>query len=79
MTPDERAALKAACVQAAATLVAAWWPVVRSKDIQAGQAMQELQGNAMHCARIADLLYAQVAGIDWKVPATAVPRVGPVL
>lgn len=77
MTAEEKIALKVACVQAAATLVAAWWPVVRSKDIEASQAGQELKGNAMHCARLAGLLYTEVAGIDWAVPARAVPRVRP--
>jgi hypothetical protein len=67
MSDDEKNALKAACVQAAAMLVAAWWPVVRPKDIEPSRSDAVLHGNAIHCARIAELLYTEVAGIDWKV------------
>ena len=35
-------AIKAACIQAAATLVAAWWPAVRREDTPASQAQAEL-------------------------------------
>ena len=71
MTPDEKTALKAACVQAAATLVAAWWPVIRTKDIDPSLAMQELEGNAVHCAMVAERIYTAVSGIDWKVKPKA--------
>jgi hypothetical protein len=67
MSDDEKNALKAACVQAAATLIAAWWPVIRPKDIEPSLAGKALEGNALYCARIAELLYAEVSGIDWKV------------
>ena len=43
MTGDEQVILKAACVQAAATLVAVWWPLFRP-NIQVSQ--QELEGHA---------------------------------
>jgi hypothetical protein len=73
MTGDEQVALKAACVQAAATLIAAWWPVARP-NIQVSQ--QELDGNALLCARVAGIMYPEVSGVDWRVKPKAAPGCG---
>jgi len=73
MTGDEQVILKAACVQAAATLVAVWWPLVRP-NIQVSQ--QELEGHACTCARIADIMYTAVSGVDWKVSPKVAPGCG---
>ncbi len=71
MSNEQMIALKAACVQAAATLVAAWWPLMRNGDVTPSRA--ELNGNAVECARVADLLYTQVSGNKWGVSAKALP------
>jgi hypothetical protein len=55
MTIDEKRALKAACVQAAATLIAA----------RAG----EYQIDAEECIKLAALLYVRVVTTDWREPA----------
>jgi hypothetical protein len=68
--------MKAACVRAAATLVAAWWPIIRNPDTAAEFAQTELNGNAMRCAELAGLLYTEVSGIDRRVKQKAAPRGG---
>lgn len=71
MSNEESIAMKAACIQAAAALVAAWWPLMRNGDITPSRL--ELDGNAVECARVAGLLYTQVSGIDWGVLPKALP------
>lgn len=71
MTGAEKIALKAACVQAAAMLVSAWWPTVRNAD--RAPSRLELDGNAVECARVAGVLYTQVSGINWAVSPKALP------
>jgi hypothetical protein len=55
---DREIALKAACVQAAATMIAA-----RDTGKEGLDVVRE------ECARQAVLLYARVAKIDWNPPA----------
>ena len=71
MTKEEQIALKAACVQAAATLVSAWWPIVRNGECAPSRL--ELDGNAVECARVAGLIYTQASGINWGVSPKALP------
>ncbi len=63
MTNDEKIALKAACMQAAATLIAA-------RGINKGGVESELP----ECARIAASLYTRVFAVDWRVPEAAIAR-----
>jgi hypothetical protein len=74
MTADEKIALKTACVQAAATLIAAWSPIVRPKDVEPSYA--ELEGHAVTSARVAGVIYTEVSGIDWSVKPKPAPRCG---
>jgi hypothetical protein len=55
MTDEEEIALKAACVQAAATLIATR-DTGKDKVIDAGE-----------CARIAGDLYTQITAMDWQL------------
>ena len=55
MTVDEKHAMKAACVQAAATLIAA-------RDSGKGQIDVE------ECITLAALLYVRVVATDWREP-----------
>jgi hypothetical protein len=71
MSNEEKIAMKAACVQAAATLVASWWRTVRNGEVVPSRV--ELDGNAVECARVADLLYTQVSGNKWGVSPKALP------
>jgi hypothetical protein len=71
MSNEEKIAIKAACVQAAATLVESWWRTIRNGDVAPSRL--ELDGNAVECARVAGLLYTQVSGIDWGVLPKALP------
>ena len=57
MTAEEKSAMKAACVQAAATLIAA-------RDSGKGQIDVE------ECVTLAALIYVRVATTDWREPAT---------
>jgi hypothetical protein len=63
MTEEEKIAMKAACIQAAAILVAARFPV-------------DLDNNAVHCPRIAGLLYAQISTINWKISQKTLSSTG---
>jgi hypothetical protein len=56
MTIDEKRAMKAACMQAAATLIAA-------------QAGGKYQIDAEDCIKLAALLYVRVVTTDWREPA----------
>jgi len=56
MTVDEKHAMKAACVQAAATLIAA-------QDSGKGRIDVE------ECITLAALLYVRVVATDWREPA----------
>jgi hypothetical protein len=57
MTAKEKSAMKAACVQAAATLIAA-------RDSGKGQIDVE------ECVTLAALIYVRVATTDWREPTT---------
>jgi hypothetical protein len=57
MTAEEKSAMKAACVQAAATLIAA-------RDSGKGQIDVE------ECVTLAALIYVRVATTDWREPTT---------
>jgi hypothetical protein len=57
MTAEEKSAMKAACVQAAATLIAA-------RDSSKGQIDVE------ECVTLAALIYVRVATTDWREPTT---------
>jgi len=65
-------AMKAACVQAAGTLLAAWWHAMRCADSPPPPSA-ELDGNAVMCANLAGTLYTEVSKIDWKVHPNALP------
>jgi hypothetical protein len=56
MTIEEKRAMKAACVQAAATLIAA-------RDSSKGQI------DAEECIKLAALLYVRVVTADWRESA----------
>ena len=56
MTVEEKRAMKAACVQAAATLIAA-------RDSGKGQF------NVEECVTLAALIYVRVVTTDWREPA----------
>jgi hypothetical protein len=56
MTPEEKPAMKAACVQAAATLIAA-------RNSGKGQIDVE------ECITLAALIYVRVVTTDWREPA----------
>jgi hypothetical protein len=56
MTVEEKRAMKAACVQAAATLIAA-------RDSGKGQL------NVEECVTLAALIYVRVVTTDWREPA----------
>ena len=56
MTPEEKRNMKAACVQAAATLIAA-------RDSGKGGIDVE------ECTKLAALLYVRVVTTDWREPA----------
>ena len=56
MTVEEKHAMKAACVQAAATLIAA-------RDSGKGQL------NVEECVTLAALIYVKVVTTDWREPA----------
>jgi hypothetical protein len=56
MTVEEKRAMKAACVQAAATLIAA-------RDSGKGQIDVE------ECVTLAALIYVRVITTDWREPA----------
>jgi hypothetical protein len=56
MTTEEKSAMKAACVQAAATLIAA-------RDSGKGQI------DVDECITLAALIYVRVVAIDWRGPA----------
>jgi hypothetical protein len=71
MSNEEKIAMKAACVQAAATLVAVWWRAMRNEDV--APSLTELDGNAVYCARVAGLIYTQVSGNDWGMSPKALP------
>jgi hypothetical protein len=71
MTNEEKAAMKAACVQAAATLVAASWHAMRNGDFSPSRAA--LDGNAVECARIAHLLYVEMSANHSNVLAKTLP------
>jgi len=55
MTIDEKRAMKAACMQAAATLIAA-------------RAGGKYQIDAEECIKLAALLYVRVVTTDWREP-----------
>jgi len=55
MTTEEKSAMKAACVQAAATLIAA-------RD--SGKAQIDVD----ECITLAALIYVRVVAIDWRGP-----------
>jgi len=57
MTAEEKSAMKAACVQAAATLIAA-------RDSSKGQIDVE------ECVTLAALIYVRVATTEWREPTT---------
>jgi hypothetical protein len=59
MTDEEKIALKPACLQAAATMMAAREMRGSTKE-----------GDPDECARLAALLYASVVALDWGVPTT---------
>jgi hypothetical protein len=56
MTVEEKSAMKAACVQAAATLIAA-------RDSGKSQL------NVEECVTLAALIYVRVVTTDWREPA----------
>ena len=56
MTDEEKSAMKAPCVQAAATLIAA-------RDSGKGQL------NVEECVTLAALIYVRVVTTDWREPA----------
>ena len=56
MTAEEKRAMKAACIQAAATLIAA-------RDSGKGQI------DADECVTLAALIYVRVVTTDWREPA----------
>jgi hypothetical protein len=56
MTTEEKSAMKAACVQAAATLIAA-------RDSGKGQI------DVDECITLAALIYVRVVAVDWRGPA----------
>ncbi len=56
MTVEEKRAMKAACVQAAATLIAA-------RDSGKGQL------NVEECVTLAALIYVRIVTTDWREPA----------
>ena len=56
MTVEEKSAMKAACVQAAATLIAA-------RDSGKGQI------DVDECVTLAALIYVKVVTTDWREPA----------
>jgi hypothetical protein len=56
MTVEEKRAMKAACVQAAATLIAA-------RDSGKGQV------NVEECVTLAAIIYVRVVTTDWREPA----------
>jgi hypothetical protein len=56
MSAEEKSAMKAACVQAAATLIAA-------RDSAKGQIDVE------ECITLAALIYVRVGATDWREPA----------
>ena len=60
MTDEEKRGMKAACVQAAATLIAA-----RDSRRPGGIDLDE-------CANLAALLYVRVVAVDWRGSAAAV-------
>lgn len=70
MTNEEKIAMKVACLQAATTLVATFSPIGRSGHLHS---REQLDGNAVECARVAGLLYTQMSGIDWGVHPKALP------
>ena len=55
MTSEEKRAMKAACVQAAATLIAARDNAKDQIDVE-------------ECIKLAALLYVRVVTIDWREP-----------
>jgi len=55
MTIDEKRAMKPACIQAAATLIAA-------RDAGKGQI------DIDECVRLAAIIYVRVATADWREP-----------
>ena len=55
MTTEEKSAMKAACVQAAATLIAA-------RD--SGKSQIDVD----ECITLAALIYVRVVAIDWRAP-----------
>jgi hypothetical protein len=57
MTAEEKSVMKAACVQAAATLIVA-------RDSSKGQMDVE------ECVTLAALIYVRVATTDWREPLT---------
>lgn len=71
MTDEEKTAIKAACVKAAARLVTTWWRTMRNGDVAPTRV--ELDGTAIECARVAGVLYTHVSGIDWAVSPKALP------
>ena len=56
MTTEEKGAMKAACVQAAATLIAA-------RDSGKGRI------DVDECITLAALIYVRVVALDWRGPA----------
>jgi hypothetical protein len=57
MTAEEKSAMKAACVQAAATLIAARGSGKGQIDVE-------------ECVTLAALIYVRVATTDWREPTT---------
>ena len=60
MTPEEKPAMKAACVQAAATLIAA-----RDTGKVSGKGQLDVE----ECITLAARIYVRVVTSDWREPA----------
>ena len=65
MTNEEKIAMKVACLQAATALVTTFSPIGRSGE--------QLDGNAVECARLAGLLYTRMSANDWGVHPKSLP------
>jgi hypothetical protein len=70
MTNEEKIAMKVACLQAATTLVTTFNPIGRSGH---PPSREQLDGNAVECARLAGLLYTQMSANDWGVHPKSLP------
>jgi hypothetical protein len=68
MTDHERTAMRVACIQAAATLLA---PEVSVRQKKGSSAGGEIIADTTNCARHARDLFLKLTGERWEIPAGA--------